>query len=112
MIPLEQVIADAREEAKILERNGHLAQARSLERFADQVAEAAEPFTRWLSEDKAHTKSGRSVRWLRAQFDAWEAQQLARWRHSAREYLDVAVPQRVHLSTVRAEARAQARRAS
>ena len=78
--------------------------ARSLARIAD----AARPFTDWLSEGEAKLRSNKSEQWLRAQFPAWENQGLARWNPSkprARQYLRVAVPQRANTDAARADGR-------
>jgi hypothetical protein len=93
---LEQVLADAKEEAAILRRAGHPAQADGLERLCGQVGRTAEAWLRWLSEADAHTKSGRSIRWLRAQAPEWEAQDLAKREGKAWLFRDCIIPQRVH----------------
>lgn len=109
---LEGVLADAREEAAILRRNGHPAQADGLERLAASVARVAEPWMRWLSEDDAHTKSGRSVRWLRAQAPQWEALDPPMARRDGKRWLfrDAVIPQRQHISAAREDARRHARK--
>jgi hypothetical protein len=100
-VGLEQVLADAREEAAILRRAGHPAQADGLERLCGQVSRAAEPWLRWLSETDAHTKSGRSIRWLRAQAQNWEVQDLAKRDGRAWLFRDCIIPQRTHVEAKR-----------
>ena len=106
---LEQVLADAREEAAILKRNGHVTQAQSMARLCDDVARAAEPWLRKLTEADAHTKSGRSIRWLRAMAPQWEALGLAERNGRAWLFRDCIIPQRMHPSAAREDARRQAR---
>lgn len=109
---LKQVLADMREDAAMAHRLEDERLAKILERHADAVQAAAEPWLRWLSEDEAHLKSGASVRWLRAQFPRWAERDLARWDGPRRIFRDVAIPQRQHLSAVREDARRQARRSA
>lgn len=109
---LELALADAREEAAILKRNGHPAQADTLERFCDRVTRSAEPWLRWLSESDAHTKSGRSIRWLRSQAPQWEAQDLAKRVGRLWYFRDCIIPQRTHPSTAREDAKRYGRHAA
>lgn len=101
MPTLEQVIADAREEASILLRNGHRAQAETLERFLDAVTAAAEDYLTWLTEPDAHLRCGWSVKMLRGRFPALCAQGLARLDGRRRLYRACALPQRAHLEAAR-----------
>jgi hypothetical protein len=98
---LEQVIADAREEAAILRRNGHAAQADTLLRFLDAVSISAEDYLTWLTEDEAHLRSGKSAKALRALFPALFAQGLAKLEGHRRRYRACAIPQRAHLESAR-----------
>ena len=109
---LEQVLADAREEAAVLRKHRQDALADALDKLCDEFAQAAEPFTRWLSETEAVLASPHAGAWFRQRFRAWESQGLARWnpRHKAeRQYLSVIVPRRVRPDTIREEARRAAR---
>lgn len=92
MSTLEQVLADARGDAARLRFHGHKAQADSLEAVCEAVAGAAEEYLRWLSEENACLRSGRSRKWIRARFPEWEAQGHARLRGRHREYRMVIVP--------------------
>jgi len=103
---LEQVLADARERAAILKHEGHPVQARSIEDFADRVASAAEDYLRWLSEDDAALRSGRSASWLRSRFAEWERQGHARRDGRRRLYRQVVVPQRANPTAAREAGRA------
>lgn len=98
---LEQVLADAREEAAILLRNGHRGQAETLERFLDAVHAAAEDYLTWLTEPDAHLRSGHSVKALRARFPALLAQGLARLDGRRRLYRACAISQRAHVEAAR-----------
>jgi hypothetical protein len=91
---LEQVLADAREDANALRRHGHRHDAELIEALCDKVAEAAYPFLNWLSEGEAKLKSGHSTTFLKAKFAAWEEQGLARLNGKLREYRAVIIPQR------------------
>jgi hypothetical protein len=98
---LEQVLADAREEAAVLKRAGHPVQAAGLDRLCDAVARAAEDYLTWLTEPDARLQSGRSVEWLRGQFPRWMDQGLARLNGRKREYRALIVPRRANLSAAR-----------
>lgn len=102
---LETVLADWREQAGVLRRNGHVHQADSLERLCREVAEAAEEFLTWLNEKDAALRSGRSPAWLRKRFPEWEHAGHGRWRHGRREYRMVVVPQKANLLSARQAAR-------
>lgn len=95
---LEQILADEREQAAILRRNGHAHDAGLIERVCDAVGQAAEEYLRWLSEEDAMTRSDKSRDWLRSRFSAWEAEGHARRNGRKREYRMLIVPQRVHTS--------------
>jgi vacuolar-type H+-ATPase subunit H len=110
---LEQVIADAREEASILRRHGSEHVAKALEDFADNVSRAAEDYLTWLSEAEAMGRSGKSASWLRKRFGLWLDMGHARYgnrRHREREYRQTVIPQRLHISVMREEAMREAER--
>ena len=93
MTGLEQVLADLREEATILRANGHAAQAATLLRAVQQVADACPDYLRWLSEAEAVLRSGKSAAWLRARYPEWEQMGHARApRRGVREYRAVIIP--------------------
>lgn len=107
---LEQVLADARGDAARLRFHGHKAQADSVEAVCDRVAEAAEEYLRWLSEENACLRSGRTRRWIRDHFREWEAQGHARLRGRHREYRMLIVPKDVSRIAAREAGRLAARR--
>lgn len=84
---LDQVIADAREEAVILKSHGHRAQAATLLRFADKVAESMLDYLTWLTEDRATLYSGLKVPALRSRFPSLEQRDLAKWDETGRRRL-------------------------
>ena len=92
---LEQVIADAREEAAVIRRAGNLGQADYVEQLLDRVSRAAEDYLLWINEADAMIKSGLAERTLRRRFRELLDCGLA--RHDAkrgREYRAIAVPPR------------------
>lgn len=92
---LEQVVADAREEAAVLRRAGSTGQAEYVERLLDRVSVAAEDYLRWISEPDAMLKSGLAERTLRRRFRELLDCGLARYNQKGeREYRAVAVPPR------------------
>lgn len=105
---LEQLLDGVREELPVLKKHGELQLAASLEDLCERVAAAAEDFLVWLSEDDAMLRSGHQRSWLRRRFVEWEDAGHARIRHGRREYRQVVVPQRVHLSAAREAGRAAA----
>lgn len=101
---LEQVLADARGELPVLRKHGQDAIADAIARLCDEIAEAAEPFTRWLSEKEAVLGSDHAAPWFRQRFAAWERQGLARWsprNKQERQYLACIVPQRADVRSAR-----------
>lgn len=108
---LEDVLADLRGEAAVLRANGHGAQADSIERACGRVAESMAAYLDWLTEDEAHSRSGKSVEWLRTRFASWMDLGLARYtdaRPPRRQYRRVIIPVRANLDAARADARRQA----
>ena len=84
---LDTLLADARQEVTVLRSNGNKLQAKTLERFADKVAEVMADYLTWLSEDRATLYSGLKVPALRARFPSLEARGLAKWDESGRRRL-------------------------
>ena len=105
----EDVLADFRGEAAVLRHNGHKAQAESMERICDTLAEAMPDYLTWLSESEAVLRSGWRVRRLREAFPGWEAQGMAEKRGRLRYYRQVMIPRRANLEAARADAERMAR---
>jgi hypothetical protein len=102
---LGQIVADAREEAKIIARMGNAQQAVYLNALLDSITEAAEDYLTWLSEEKAQIKSGLSYRTLRRRFRELHECELARYNAKGdREYRSVAIPSRPEVAAARAKA--------
>ena len=102
---LEQLLADWHGDAQVLRRRGHDGEADQVEQFADAVARAAEDYLRWLSEDDALLRSGRSLAWLRSQFAEWERAGHARRNARERWYRMLVIPQRANTLAARAAGR-------
>ena len=68
---LDHVLADLRGEAAVLRANGHKAQAETIERAVDRVAESCPDYLRWISLEDAIARSGRSAEWLRGRAAEW-----------------------------------------
>lgn len=98
---LEQVLADWRGDAQVLRRQRHDQEAEQIERFAVDVARAAEDYLRWLSEEEALLRSGRSRGWLRSRFPEWEREGHARRDRGRRLYRMVVIPQRANTLAAR-----------
>jgi hypothetical protein len=93
-LSLEEVLANAREDAQALRRHGHRHDAELIEALCDKVKEAAFEFLNWLTEGEAKLRSGHSTEYLRARFPMWLEQGLARWDGKKRQYRAVCIPQR------------------
>jgi hypothetical protein len=92
---LERVLSDLREDLQALRRRGvALVPVEQLEHFADDIARGAEDYLRWLSEDEAQLRCGRSLGWLRRQFPEWERAGHARRDGRERYFRMLVVPQR------------------
>jgi len=97
---LEDVLAELREDAEVLRRNGHTAQAISIEHACTRVAVAMRDYLDWLTEDEAMLKSGYTLGKLRKRFPEWAAltPAMARLkgegRRAKRLYRRCIVPQR------------------
>jgi hypothetical protein len=102
---LNQILADAREEAKIIGRMGNAQQAEYLTSLLDRIQDATEDYLLWLSEEKAQLKSGLSARTLRRRFKELYDCGLARYnvKHQ-REYRSVAIPSRPEVEQAKREA--------
>ncbi len=102
---LEQLLADWHGDAQVLRRRGHDREADEMERCAEAVSRAAEDYLRWLSEDEALLRSGRSPGWLRSQFPEWERAGHARRDGRKRWYRMLVIPQRANTIAARAAGR-------
>ncbi len=98
---LEQVLADWREDAQALRRNGHAHDAQLIERLCDDVRDSAYSYLNWLSEPEARLRSGHSTGFLRARFGRWLEQRLGRWDGKRRQYRAVVIPQRANREAAR-----------
>lgn len=109
---LADVLSEATNDAAVLRLHGQAAQAATLERFRDAVADAMADYLDWLSEDEATLKCGRGVAYLKHRFADWQAAGLARTvgtgRRARRLYRRIVIPQRANLEA----AYQQGRRAS
>ena len=102
---LEGVLSDSREDAVRLRRNGHLAQADTIERVCAAVSEAATDFITWISEGEAMMRSGRGPDYFRARRQTWAEDGLAEQRGRTWYYRRCVVERRKLASITRAEAR-------
>lgn len=106
MSTLETVLADRREDATVLRRNGHEHDARLIEGICDDVATAAEDYLRWLAEGEAMLQSGWSPDRLRRAFPAWERLGHAMYDEKRRRiYRQLIVPHRANTVAARERGR-------
>jgi hypothetical protein len=110
---LEQVLADARSDAKVLERRGVTqVSLATLEELCEAVRVAALPYLTWRSEAEAMLYTGKGRAWLRGKYEAWERDGNARrapTNSRERQYREVVLPRRIDLAQVQADAEASAR---
>lgn len=85
----DQVLANWRESAAILRAHGHVMQADSLTRFADEIADSLRDYLFWLSEAEACLRSGKRASWFRARWTDWASQDMAEKRGRVRYYRHV-----------------------
>lgn len=112
MPDLATLTAAWRASAATLRSYGDAKVAAALEKCAEDVERADEaPLLAWLSEARAVTVSGKSVRWLREQRREWQARGVARETPRGWEYRVCALPvaQRVEDDTDDRVARALGR---
>lgn len=89
---LEQVLADEREAANILRREGYVQEADNRLRLLTRVATAAEDYLRFLPEPEAMLRAKKSRAWLRRQFAVWSAGGHAKIDHGVRYYRVLILP--------------------
>ena len=112
---LPQLLLDASEEASVLEANGAAFSVRRVRELLGEIAEAAEPYTRFIVEADARIYSNKSVEWLRGHFPEWEAEGHAKRVQGKRWYRLIVLPRRPDLEAAREAGRraaGEARRAS
>lgn len=108
MSDLVQTIADTRSDVRVLERHGAVVPVEKLLAFIDSIAEAAYPFTTFISEADAVIRSGHKAPWFRQRFADWERQGYARTNPTKprdRQYMLAIVPLRHDIEAVREDAR-------
>lgn len=71
MTDLNEIIANAREQANVLRLTGNAGQAEYVDQLVTQIADATEEVRKWISEADAHLRSGWSMRTLRRRFQEW-----------------------------------------
>lgn len=99
---LEQVLADAREDAAVLRAHGHPVQAKSVEDVVERVAGVMRGFLAILSEKEAMLRSGKGVDFFRGKFAEWESRGLAMLdTRGRRTYREIVVPVRPDLERAR-----------
>lgn len=112
MKSLEQVIADWRERASACRRVKDERVADLIDEICQEIANATEDYTKWLSESDAMIRCGKGRYWLRARFGDWTRSDCARWspkNKRAREYRAMVIPQRADFAALQADAIAAAR---
>lgn len=105
MSRLATTLADFREEAAVLRRHGHVAQADTIERVCTAVAHAAHDYLTWIPEHEAQLRSGFGPDYFRTRRVAWGEDGLAEKRGRTWYYCRLIVPRRKLDSIVRAEGR-------
>lgn len=110
MKPLEQVIADAREEAAVLDANRAGFAVARVRELLEEIASSAEEFITWLSEGDAAMRAGVKPITMAGRFPAMQRDGNARLSGRARQYRQCAVPQRAQTVAVAARAKALAQR--
>lgn len=110
-LDLAQLLADVREEATILEANHAAMSVARVRQLVADVERAAEEWLTWLSEGDAMVRTGYSVPWLRARFDAWARDGHARLVGRARQYRACVLPRRANTQAAAERGREAAREA-
>jgi hypothetical protein len=83
----------------------------ALARWADLLAiDLKTEADRWLTEERAKLRSGKSIRWLRERFKVWAEEGYAKMERGGRFYYVPAIPRRMATSVTTDDPREQARR--
>jgi hypothetical protein len=93
-VTLELALELALADVAVMERNGGQFAPLAVARLVHDIAQAAQPFTTWLSESDAMLRAGRGTEYFRSRFGAWEAQGMAEKRRGIRYYRACIVPVR------------------
>jgi hypothetical protein len=109
---LEQVLADLRGEAQVLQKHGDLARAGVIDAIVDRVKASAEDFITWLEEEDAILRSAHHRKWFRRMYPTWAAEGHAKKERGHYYYRQLIVPQRANLSAARQAGRDAARRSA
>lgn len=88
---LAQVLADARDEANLLDRRGYTQHAASLHDLITRVEAAAEDYLRFVPESEARLR-GAKLAFLRRNFATWEQDGHAKKEHGTRYYRAIMLP--------------------
>ena len=105
---LATVLERAHADAATLRRHGDVRLADSIELLCAQVAEAADDWLSWLSEQQAIDRSAKAHDYFRARRTQWELDGLAR-REGRRWYYRRCIVPRSRLSSVQRNAAAMER---
>ena len=105
---LEAVLTSAKAEAAALRKNGHVAQADTLERLAREVAESVPDYLEWIPEGAARLRSNRGEDFFKARRDAWAAEGNAQQRGRTWWYRRCVIEHRKLAVISRAEGRRSA----
>jgi hypothetical protein len=109
-VTLGQVLA-VHDELRALARSHAFPSPEALARWAELLAIDLKAETdRWLTEDRAKLRSGKSTRWLRERFKVWAEEGYAKLERGERFYYAPAVPRRSDTAGTRDDPREQARR--
>jgi hypothetical protein len=106
---LEEVLADADEQAQILRRSGYERHADSIAELVSAVRGAAREFLEFAPETEAMLFSGQTRNWLRDRFAGWERRGHAKKEKGMRYYRLCVLPRRAEPARAREAGRAAAR---
>jgi hypothetical protein len=107
---LGQVLA-VHEELGALARSHAFPGPEALARWAELLAiDLKAEADRWLTEERARLRSGKSIRWLRERFKVWAEEGYAKMERGERFYYAPAVPRRLATGVTTDDPREQARR--
>jgi hypothetical protein len=107
---LEDVLADAREEAATLARYGQRDAASAVGTVLDKLTAPLREYLTWHDEKGAALLSGKPMGYFQSRFRDWERRDLARClKRGQREYREVVIPKVMDLSDVQADAERVAR---